>query len=226
LVLFKFCFCLLCGLLFQGTCGSKFGDSQTASSTSLAAVATTQSAVITNGTQPGATKAIPTFDACSLLTPSEIASVQGTAVQQTQPTGYAYGELNISQCYYTAITSDGKNLSVHLQVIERNANSARRDAVNEFWKARFKHASKEDESKEKREEEKAKEIEEEDAPGDPISVRGIGDEAFWLASNRGGALFVLRDHKLVRVTIGGSDAAKTQIEKSKTLARKALARLK
>jgi hypothetical protein len=125
-----------------------------------------------------------------------------------------------SQCYYSAISSDGKNLSVHLQVIQRSPKSARRDAIGEFWNARFRRAGEDNESKEAREEG------EEDAPKAPVSVHGIGSEAFWLGSSRGGALFVRKDDKLVRVSVGGSDDAKTKIAKSKTLAKKALARLK
>jgi hypothetical protein len=175
---------------------------------------------------PNSAKAIPAFDACSLIKSSEIATLQGTPVQQTEPSGYPFGDLNISQCYYTAITPDGKNLSVHLQVIQLNSNSARRDAVNEFWKARFKRPTEESENESKEKGRQEREEEEEDAPGAPIPVSGIGDEAFWLASSRGGGLYVRRDQKMVRVMIGGSDDAKTQVEKSKTLARQALARLK
>jgi hypothetical protein len=143
-------------------------------------------------------------------------------LQQTQPTGYAYGDLNISQCYYTAISAGGENLSVHLQVIQRNPKSVRRKALNEYWKAHFKHARDENESKEERSEEK--ENAEEDLPGGPVSVAGIGHEAFWLASRRGGALYVLTSDKVVRVSAGANDT-KAQFEKAKALAEKVLRRL-
>jgi hypothetical protein len=61
------------------------------------------------GGQTGKSVLLPAFDACSLINSSEIAAVQGTPVQLSQPTGYAYGNLKISQCYYTAISGDGKN---------------------------------------------------------------------------------------------------------------------
>ena len=94
-MLIKFCIGMFCLLLCYGMLNSRFAQSQP------------PAAPITSGTQPGTTNAIPAFDACSLINSSEIASVQGTAVQQTQPSGYAYGDLDISQCYYSAISSDG-----------------------------------------------------------------------------------------------------------------------
>jgi hypothetical protein len=158
------------------------------------------------------------LDACALIEKLEIASVQGVEVQQMQPTRQKNGDLDISQCYYTAISADGsKNLSVYVQVIQRDPKSAPREALKEFWKERFGR-----ESKEKRREEK----DEEEAINPPLHVSGVGDEAFWLGSSRGGALFVLKKDRVVRVTVGGSNDAKAQIEKSKTLAKKALTHLR
>ncbi len=165
------------------------------------------------------------LDACALIDKSEITSMQGVEVQQAQPSSLKYGELDVSQCYYAAVSADGlRNLSVHIQVIKRNAQSNSRDALKEFWKARF-----DDERKGQRKEE-SEAPEEEDGPKAPVRVSGVGDRAFWLASDRGGALFVLKNDKILRVTVGGSGAEETalekSLEKSKKLARLALARLK
>jgi hypothetical protein len=74
-------------------------------------------------------------DACSLITQSDIASVQGVQAQRPQPSSQKYGDLVILQCYYTAVSADGRdNLSVHLQVIRPDSQSARRDPLKEFWK--------------------------------------------------------------------------------------------
>jgi hypothetical protein len=221
-MLTKFCAGLVVLLLCYGAYNRKFADSQPTSSSTPQTIAAIQSAAITSA-QPSAPPAISSLNVCSLLDSSEIASVQRTPVQQTQPTGYAYGDVNISQCYYTAVSAGGENLSVHLQVIQRNPKSVRRKALNEYWKASFKHARDENESKEERSEEKENE-EEEDLPGGPVSVAGIGHEAFWLASRRGGALYVLTSDKVVRVSAGANDT-KAQFEKSKALAEKVLRRL-
>jgi hypothetical protein len=156
------------------------------------------------------------LDACALIQSSEIESVQGLPVQQTQPTTQLRADLNISQCYYTAISADGSNnLSVFLQVIQRNPKTAKRDALKEFWEERFGR---------ERQKKAGEEENEEEAINPPLHVSGVGDEAFWLGNSRGGALFVLKNAKVLRVSVGAAEA-KTQMEKSKTLAMKALARL-
>jgi hypothetical protein len=171
--------------------------------------------------EAGSASSDAALDACTLIEKSEIASVQGVGVQQMQPTSQKHGDLNISQCYYTVISADGsKNLSVYLQVIQRDPKSSRRDALKEFWEERFER-----EGKEKTEEKREEREEEEEEINPPLPVPGIGDEAFWLGTSRGGALFVLKKDKVLRVTAGGTDDVKAQIEKSKTLAKKALARL-
>jgi hypothetical protein len=219
---FKLVF-LLCFLVSLGNAGEpKFGVSKNLAQGNTPHAA---SAVSTNPpelesaakSKGGMASSDGPLDACALIEKLEIASVQGVEVQQLQPTSQKNSDLDISQCYYTAISADGlKNLSVYVQVIQRDSKSAPRDALKEFWKERFGR-----ESKEKRREE----TDEEEAINPPLRVSGVGDEAFWLGSSRGGALFVLKKDRVVRVTVGGSDA-KAQIEKSKTLAKKALTRLR
>lgn len=167
------------------------------------------------------------FDACALVLKSEIAAVQGAEVQQAQPTMQKNGHLDISQCYYTAVSADGtKNLSVYLQVISLNPQSSERGALKEFWEERFRRASKEERREESEEREARGGEEEEEAINPPVRVFGVGDEAYWLGSSRGGALYVLKKKRVLRVTVGAvGDDAKAQLEKSKTLAQKALARL-
>ena len=164
------------------------------------------------------------LDACALVQNSEIAAVQGALVQQAEPSMQKNGHLDIAQCYYTAVSADGaKNLSVYLQVIQLNPQSNERGALKSFWEERFRRASKE---KEREEREEAAGEEEEEAINAPVRVAGIGDEAYWLGSSRGGALYVLKKKRVLRVTVGDAGGgAKAQLERSKTLARKALARL-
>ena len=203
---------ICCLLFFNEACGSKSARDESPSA-----------ATTTSAAQPSADASPqPAFDACALLDKSEIAAVQGFEVQQVQPTTQKNGDLDISQCYYTVVSSDGsKNLSVYLQVIQLNPKATEREALKEFWEERFER-----ESVEKKREAKEAREEEEEAINPPRRISGVGDKAFWLGSSRGGALFVLKKDKVLRVTVGGTnDAAKAQIEKSKTLANKALARL-
>ncbi|HSS19947.1 MAG TPA: hypothetical protein VLL54_07730 [Pyrinomonadaceae bacterium] len=206
---------LFCCVLMQGTCASRQQTSHAGS---------TAKPAFTNARTTAAAPA-STFNACTLLDKSAVASVQGTAVQQTQPSGYAYGDLDISQCYYTAISHDGKNLSVHLQLIQLNPNSAKPSAVTEFWQGRFKPEIKEHESRERDRREHAENERTEEASRVPVPLKGIGNEAFWLVSGKGGALFVRKDEKLIRISVGSAGNEQIQIEKSRTLAKQALARL-
>ena len=181
------------------------------------------SSLLSEGCQSSTTSVVtatPTLDACRLLSSSEIESIQGAAVQQTQPSIQKQGSLEISQCYYTIHSTDGsKNLSVYVQVIQRDPNSAPPDAMKEFWEERFGPANPY-ESKERRAVVSVKKRIE-----PPLPVSGVGDEAFWLASARGGALYVLTNDKVVRVSAGGENEAKTRLENPIALAKKILERL-
>jgi hypothetical protein len=53
----------------------------------------------------------------------------------------------------------------------------------------------------------------------------VGDEAFWSASSVGGALYVLKGDRYLRISVGGAGNAETKLKKSKTLALNALRRL-
>lgn len=205
---FKLAISLLCFLISPGNaCESR--SAQTAKETTSAAT-----------TNPGLAPSAAALDVCTLIEKSEIASVQGAQVQQTQPTSQVAGELNISQCYYTAIDGS-KNLSVFVQVLQRDPTSASANALKEFWEKKVARESEENESKEKR----AAKHEEEEEIGPSLRVPGVGDEAYWLGTSRGGALYVLKKDKVLRVSVGGTDDLKANIQKSKTLAKKALARL-
>ena len=225
MVFFKLGIYLVCFVVSLGNaCDSKSsaGQNPAHGNASQAAASTTKPAESKSEakSEAGPASSAGALDACALIEKSEIASVQGVEAQQMQPTSQKHGDLNISQCYYTAISADGsKNLSVYVQVIQLDPKSARRDALKEFWEERFRHESKEKKREEREEEE------EEEAINPPLPISGVGDEAFWLGSSRGGALFVMKKDKVLRVTVGGTDDVKAQIEKSKTLAQKALSRL-
>jgi hypothetical protein len=174
-----------------------------------------QSLITTAGS---ATPATPALDVCRLLSSSEIESIQGAPVRDAQPSIQKQGHLDISQCYYTAHSGEGsKNLSVYLQVVQRNPESDSPEALKEFWDERFRNN--------KKEQKRPEHEEEEESIGPPTAVSGIGDEAYWLASDRGGALYVLVKDKVVRVSAGGANDRKTRIENPKALAKKVLERL-
>ena len=167
----------------------------------------------------GQPSSVTPLDACSLTSESEIATVQGVQVQSAQRSSHKQGDLVVAQCYYPAVSTDGRaNLSVYLQVIRPEAN-ARRDALKAFWKDQLDR-----DSKAQRRVENAEEQELEKRLKPPVPISGLGEEAFWLAGRRGGALYVLKPGSVLRVTVGEADVT-AQMEKSKALARKILKRL-
>jgi hypothetical protein len=161
------------------------------------------------------------LDACTLITSAEIQEVQGEAVKETKSNERAAGAFNISQCFYTLPTF---NKSISLEVT-RNNNS-KGDGPKEFWKKRFHGASEaEREEEEERAEGKGSEgKEEKEEEGKPIPVDGVGDEAYWSGNRRAGALYVLKNDSFIRISIGGPEDETVKINKSKTLAQKALQR--
>jgi hypothetical protein len=216
----KLSFILLCHLAFSG-CDSQSGTTVTQSNAPQSTASELNPANVnsTASSSPMPTSAASPVagggfvDACALIKKSEIAAVQGGEVQSTVPSTQMNGALAISQCYYTVNSADqSQNLSVHLEVIQPDPKSP--NAVKEYWESAFEDKK-----------EKGEKGEEEKEGGPPLAVRGIGEEAFWTGNARVGALYALKKGKLVRVSVGGSDDAKTKIEKSKKLVATVLKRL-
>jgi hypothetical protein len=167
------------------------------------------------------------LDACALLTSDEIKAVQGEAVMDTKASGRDDAPLSVSQCFFTTATF---NKSVSLEVT-RGVSGGR--GAREFWDRQFARAREEAEGagkKREREREKKKKteargVEEEEEGSLPVPVKGVGDEAFWAASNVNGTLYARKGDAFVRVSIGGTDKEDARLRKVKTLAQKALARL-
>ena len=56
-------------------------------------------------------------------------------------------------------------------------------------------------------------------------MNGLGDEAFWIGSRVGGALYVLKKDLFFRISVGGAGDEKAKLNKSRTLAQNVLKRL-
>jgi hypothetical protein len=167
------------------------------------------------------------IDACTLITKEEVGAVQSTTISDTKSSGGPGGNYLITQCYYAAI---GPNLSVSLAVTQRDPRSSSPPSPREQWEQTFGHFDNE-KKREATEEEKKKETkgrgreDEEERMRPPKKIERVGEEAFWTGSRFGGALYVLKGDVFIRVSVGGPDNEETKIEKSKTLAQKALNRL-
>jgi hypothetical protein len=196
----------------------------TQSTTSIAANGVTL-ATLRQGTSAAA-PVKGTVNACALLAPSELKSVQGEEPKESKPSTRVDSTLAVSQCFYRMPTY---NNSVSLEVT-RSSSGKSGQTIRQFWKERFPDSVvKEKESERERERERGKEREERESEMEnqkPLKITGIGDEAFWTGSARAGALYVLKGKSYLRLSIGGAGDRDAKIEKLKTLARHALKRLK
>ena len=151
----------------------------------------------------------PEADACSLLLPEEVAQIIGALITEHKSSARNDGVFRITQCFYTA--TEPLN-SVALAVTRSRAGGP---ALKEFWERTFGDAGG-------GEQEREREGEEEGRRNPPRKIDGIGDKAFW---TNGQLLYVLKGEIFLRISVGGNDAEEKKIEKSKTLAKRALGRM-
>ena len=162
-------------------------------------------------------KAPGAVDACTLLTSDELKAVQGEELKTTKASQQAGHEFVIDICYYELPTPSN---SVSLSLAQPNPN--KKNSVREFWENTFgdsEHGRKEKE----REGEGGEGELEEGAP--PRKIAGLGQEALWFASPIGGVLYVLKGDHYIRLSVGGRGTSEAKLNKSKALAKKAIARL-
>lgn len=152
-----------------------------------------------------------TPDACALLTAEEIKTVQGEDVKDTKLSARSDGGFSVSQCFFTLATFTN---SISLALTEKTEEQGARDP-REFWDETFHREKERKNERESEEEDEAK----------PEKVSGVGDEAFWMGSRVGGALYVLKGNKYLRISIGGDADQESKIKRSKALAEKAISRL-
>jgi len=157
-------------------------------------------------------------DACALLTNSEIQSVQGEPLKQTKSSTKSDGGFSVSQCFFTLPTFTN---SISLSLTQRGEGADARNP-REFWGETFGE-NREDKTRRKGEREVGEEEGEESAPRQKVA--GLGQEAIWMGSRVGGALYVLKGNSYFRISIGGSGDQAFKLKKSRALAEKVLARM-
>jgi hypothetical protein len=171
----------------------------------------------------------PKVEACSLLTKEEVGAIQGGAMTEPQGSEGGQGEFWMTQCYYGSTAPD---IAVSLAVIQRLPNNPAKRSVADYWHEIFADATKrenqETPEKEERQEKAARrgEGEKEEHEGvQPQKIDGLGEDAYWMGNPIGGILYVLKNDRMLRISVGGPDSAGKKLEKSKRLARKAIGRL-
>jgi len=208
-------FSILLGLMLTTALGCKSTQDQTPiNSATPAAESSVQPSASTPVAASSPATASGRVEACALLTSADIQAVQGEPLKTTKPSQQAGHEFVIDICYYELPTPSN---SISLSLAQ--PNPAKKDSVREFWENTFgdsEHGRKE------KEREGEGEIEE-GAPARKIA--GLGQEAFWFSSPIGGVLYVLKGDHYIRISVGGKGSSEAKLNKSKALAKKALARL-
>jgi hypothetical protein len=158
-------------------------------------------------------------DPCALLTSADIQAVQGDAVQDTKPSTQPASGLVMSQCLFRT-ASPSKSVSLALA-------SPGPVSPRAFWQKQFHSGQHEPVEKEKDKaaagHKDAKEAEDESTQ--PRTIKGVGEQAYWVGSPMVGALYVLKGNTFLRISVGGVREESARIQKSIALARLALKRL-
>lgn len=131
--------------------------------------------------------------------------MQSEALQTTLPSEREYGEYFIAQCYYQLPTITNS------VVVNVTTAKERGKSVKDFWRSTQAEAERGKKPGEKE--------------SRPEKIDGVGEDAYWEASGIAGAMYVLKKDVILRISVGGASDIQTKLEKSKTLAQKALARL-
>src|SRR2546429_6018268 len=157
--------------------------------------AATQSAKKDTGVSKG------TVYACALLTPAEIEAIQGERVEETKSTVRPSGGLFATQCLFRTPTL---NKSVSLFLTASDPLHPVPLTARQLWQKQF-HSSEVDEEPVAGENKKKLDPERKRESREPRPIRGLGEEAYWVASSAG--------------------QESERMEKSKALARAVLKRL-
>jgi hypothetical protein len=157
-------------------------------------------------------------DACAVLTSTDVQKVQGDPVQETKPSTQPAGGLVMSQCLFR--TASPSN-SVSVAIASAGSVSPRA-----FWQKQFHSAKPESgEGEKEKPTAKSKPAREEEESPRPRTIKGVGEQAYWVGSPLVGALYVLKGNTFLRISVGGVREEAARIEKSVALARLALKRL-
>jgi hypothetical protein len=159
------------------------------------------------------------FDACSLLTPAQVQSIQSEPV--TTKASSQAGEFQVYHCFYAA--PHVRN-SVSVQVIR---GSATHTSIRDFWNGKFHAAPQERQPAGAHDASpgRATERDEEEQTGGVLEeIEGVGDEAYWTASRVASALYVLNGNEILRISVGGNDSPQAKLRRCTALARLALQR--
>lgn len=151
-------------------------------------------------------------DACSLLTSEEIQAIQGEPLKETKPNDKSGGGLAISECYFALPTSEK---SILVTVMQKADGPDARDP-KQFWEEAIGRQHERDRKKGREGAGKLPTLD---------KIEGLGDEALWAANPFGGVLHVLKGHRYIKISAGGTSDPRENAPKAKRLAEHILKRL-
>ena len=213
---YAFIFCLV--VLTAGCSSNDTSTTNTANTPASASPDATANPATSPAT-PNTAALKAKIDTCNLLTSADLKEVQGEAVKEAQRSDRQDGGFIVSQCYYSLPTSSN---SVVLNVTTASEGGGAANPRT-FWKDTF--GRKEEKGKEREREAKEKKGEESEESVPQQKIAGLGEDAYWLASRVGGALYVLKKDLFFRISVGGAGDEKSKLKKSKTLAQRVLKRI-
>lgn len=164
------------------------------------------------------------IDVCNLVTGDDLKTVQGEAYNDVQRSDRLDGDFVVAECYYALPTT--VNSVIVSVTTAKDVAGAPNPKI--FWEQTFGGNEEKGRRKSEREKEELKEREREEegeAKHLPERVKALGDEAFWVGSPGGGALYVLKNDFFFRISIGGGDDQKSKLNKSRSLADQILKKL-
>jgi hypothetical protein len=142
------------------------------------------------------------IDACALLELPEIESVAGERVRDTTSSRQGVAGLNVSHCYFSLGKENNSIVLTVTQPAGRNGGNIRKWWDRKFGMTPGKNQNVGDDDQ-LRERDPARERQRDDETEPPLSVKGIGEQAFWLRSQSGGTLHVLKGDSYIQLSIGG-----------------------
>jgi len=213
---YAFIFCLV---VLTAGCSSNDTSTTNAANTPASASPGATANPATSPATPNTAALKAKIDTCNLLTSADLKEVQGEAVKEAQRSDRQDGGFIVSQCYYSLPTSSN---SVVLNVTTASEGGGAANPRT-FWKDTF--GRKEEKGKEREREAKEKKGEESEESVPQQKIAGLGEDAYWLASRVGGALYVLKKDLFFRISVGGAGDEKSKLKKSKTLAQRVLKRI-
>jgi hypothetical protein len=159
-----------------------------------------------------------------LLTSDDLKNVQGEAYKEAQRSDRQEGDFIVAQCYY-ALPTTVNSVVLNVTTAREGGNAA---APRDFWQRTFGKEAREKAEQRERVAQKNKDKERGEDEGEgpkPEKVNSLGDEAFWIGSRVGGALYVFKKDQFFRISVGGAGDQKTKLNKTKSLAQMVLKRL-